>query len=283
MRDKLTASDIANAVSMTRSAHKGPIIVVEGVTDCRLYGKFAADGVRIVLAFSRDSVEKAVAEARSRGDLGVIGIMDADLDRLRGRRRSPPLFCPDGRDLEAMIMSSRALEDVLSEYADGERLEAFEARYGSARDALARASYPLGLLMLVSARDGLGLSFRDVDHSRFVDPRSLAADMGAMIDEVFSRSSQRAAGKAGLIERVEAEEELLDDPWDAIRGHDAVSVLLIGLSGAFGAYNCRSLGEGQLAGALRLAFGWEYFRETALYRDTRAWADAAGAALWVTR
>ena len=40
MIDNLSASDIANEISMMRSVFKGTVLVVEGVTDSRLYSKF---------------------------------------------------------------------------------------------------------------------------------------------------------------------------------------------------------------------------------------------------
>ncbi len=283
MIDNLSSADIANNISMLRSSHKGPIIVVEGVTDCRLYGKFVdKDDVKVISAFSKDNVRRAVTEVWGRRmDRKVIGILDADIDRLCGKTYNPPIFLSDKRDLETMIMSTGALEDVLTEYADPELLDSFEDRYGEVRDVLARSTYPIGLLMFISSRERMGLNFKNIDHSYFINRKTLAIDIRKMIDEVFSQSINKGIGKKELADMISEEEEVLNDPWIAVRGHDAVAVLVIGLSETFGSYNSKGIKSGQLSGSLRLAFGNDYFKETDLFKDTSAWAEKNNFTLWV--
>ena len=281
MFEKLSAQDVSNSVSMLRSAFKGTFLVVEGVTDSRFYGKFAdRDGVRTVIAYSKDNVRRVVTEIRSRGDRAIMGIVDPDLDRLEGRKCLPPLFMTDNRDLESMILKSKALDDVLAEYAEPDLLKKFESENGSVRDAVLRAAYPIGLLMFISKRDSLGLCFKDLEYRTFIDGRTLRIDVRKMMDAVFAASAPVNVSRKALAESIQAEEELLDDPWDAVRGHDAVAILCIGM-GIFGSYNSRGLGEGQLGGALRLAFSADDFKETVLYRETGAWSAKTGNTLWI--
>ena len=40
MKNNLTPFDIANTVRMTRTLHKGAILIVEGTTDIRVYERF---------------------------------------------------------------------------------------------------------------------------------------------------------------------------------------------------------------------------------------------------
>ncbi len=285
MINDLTSSDIANSVSMLRSSHKGPIVVVEGVTDSRLYSKFIdKDEAKMVIAYSKDNVKRSVAEVwEKRNDRKVIGILDADLDRLFGKRITPPVFFSDKRDLETMMLSTGALDDVLAEYADQELLESFEEKYGKVSDVVARSSYPIGLLMYISVKENIGLCFKDINHSMFINRKTLAIDIRRMIDEVFSQSINKGIGKKNLADMIADEEEVLADPWIAVRGHDAVAVLAIGLSETFGSYNSKGMKSGQMSGALRLAFGLDYFRETDLYKDTVAWSEKNNFILWVTQ
>ncbi|MCL2318366.1 MAG: DUF4435 domain-containing protein, partial [Methanomassiliicoccaceae archaeon] len=195
----------------------------------------------------------------------------------------PPIFICDKRDLESMMLSSGALDDVLSEYAEWELLEKFEQNFGKISDVLARSAYPIGLLMFVSAREGVGLSFKDLDHSSFINKKTLSIDVMKMIAVVFAQSVNKGVGKSILADKISEEEETLDDPWNAVRGHDAVSVLAIGLSEIFGSYNSKNIKEGQVNGALRLAFGLDYFKETELYRDTLNWSKKNDLILWITQ
>ena len=281
MFEKLSAQDVANEISMLRPVFKGTFLVVEGVTDARFYGKFAdREGVRTGIAYSKDNVRRVVTEARSRGDRAILGIVDPDLERLEGKKCLPPLFMTDNRDLESMIMKSKALEDVLAEYADPVLMKKFESENGCIREAIFKAAYPIGLLMFISKRDGLGLCFKDLNHRAFIDDRTLRIDVRRMMDAVFGISYNARASRKSLTDSIQAEEELLVDPWDAVRGHDAVAVLVIGM-GVFGAYNSRGLGDGQLSGALRLAFSADDFRDTDLYRDSDAWSGRTGNVLWL--
>ena len=61
-------------------------------------------------------------------------------------------------------------------------------------------------------------------------------------------------GRKALLSRLDDAAQDLEDQWDAARGHDTVSILLIALKKNFGSFNSRGLNEGELGGALRLAF-----------------------------
>ena len=282
MRELLTPEDICNEISMGRAAFDGVYLVVEGVTDSRLYGKFLDKrAATVIVAHSRDNAEKTVREmSRNRRDGRVIGIVDADLDLLKGRRAEPPLFRTDKRDLETMIISSGALDDVVDEYGDTEKVGRFEERRGSIREAVLDASYPIGLLMFISAEMGLGLSFKDLDFRRFIDSRTLSLDARAMVSEVVDSSANHHVSERELFSLLSDRAHALDDRWKAARGHDAVSILLMGLRDGFGSYNAHRLDEGGLGGALRLAFSDADFASTRLYEDTSEWSKSVGATLW---
>ena len=260
MREYITSDDICNQICMERTVFNGTFLVVEGVTDERLFEKFVdKDQVRIIEAHSKDNVRNSVKDmASERRDPRVIGIVDPDLDRLRGKKVRPPLFHTDCRDMEMMIIRSNALQDVLDEYSERDLLDRFTESVGPVRDALVSASYPLGLLMYISQSEGLNLSFKDLDFERFIN----------------------RMGRKALLARLDREAEELENHWDAARGHDTVSILLIALKRNFGSFNSRGLNEGELGGALRLAFSDQCFVGTDLYRDTSEWAAENGVVLW---
>ena len=282
MREFLTYDDICNQMSMERTVFDGVFLVVEGVTDERLFEKFISKGdVRIIEGHSKDNVRSAVKDMRStRGDDRVLGIIDPDLDRLRGRGVKRPLFHTDCRDMEMMLLRSNALNDVLDEYGETDLVEQFTESVGPVRDALVSASYPIGLLMAISQSEGLNLSFKDLEFSRFINVRTLSLNTDAMIDAVIFNSHNCRMSKKQLKAVLLREAEALDDIWEAARGHDTVNILLLALKRNFGSFNARNLGEGELGGALRLAFSDDDFRDTDLYRETSEWARESGVRLW---
>lgn len=285
MRQYLTSSDISNTISMMRTNFDGTILVVEGVTDSRLYSKFTdRKGVRLVVAHSKDKVRTSVNQIHDRrNDKKVIGIIDSDLDRLKHKRAKGPVFMTDCRDAESMMISSDALDDVLAEYADPEKLALFESKFGHVRDRVFAGAYPLGLLMYVSERNGLGLSFKSLDFRTFINIRDLECDIKAMIRESISNTNSDRTSEKYTSRLLHSEMEENHDVKEVCRGHDLVNVLLVGLRDNFGASNARHLREGELGGALRLAYDDEVFAKTQLYKDTKEWCDGVGTPLWNVR
>ncbi len=281
MREFLTTEDICNDLCMRHTVHGGAFLIVEGVTDSRIYGKFIdKEGTQIVVAHSKDNVRNVIRDmAKDRCDVKVLGIMDADLDRLTGRKVSSPLFLTDCRDMEMMAVRSNALNDVLDEYGDREAIENFEKRMGPIRDAVVKASFPIGLLMKVSKERGFALSFKDLDFNSFINQRSLSIDARRMVDEVLVNSRNIPYGTKQILQILNDEARGLDDIWDAARGHDTIKILLIGFR-TFGSYNARHLNEGALGGALRLAYSDSDFRQTRLFTDTEKWAEYNNVRLW---
>lgn len=267
---------------MERTVFDGGYLVVEGVTDSRLYGKFLdKDGSRILIAHSKDNVVRVVKDmSRKRNDRKVLAIIDRDLDLLKGKKIEPPLFGTDCRDMEMMLIRSNALDNVLDEYCEAESIQSFKGRRGDIRDALVDAACPVGLLMYATMKNGLRLSFKNIDFSAIVNPRTLSLDVKAMVVQVLCNSSVERISTKQLYRMLQSEADLLDDPWKAARGHDAIGILLVGLRKGFGSFNARYLDDGSLAGALRLAFDDDDFSSTDLYRDTSEWSSGIGVSLW---
>ena len=270
---------------MMRTGFDGTILVVEGITDSRLYSKFTdRKDVRLVIAHSKDKVRTSVTLLHDkRGDDKVVGIIDSDLDRLKHKRPRGPVFMTDCRDAESMMIVSDALDDVLAEYGDQDKLALFEEKFGDIRDRIMEGAYPVGLLMYVSERNGLGLSFKSLDFKAFIDSRNLECDIRAMINESIANTNSERTSAKYTSRLLSAEMEKNHDMKEVCRGHDLVKVLLVGLRDNFGGSNAKHLREGELGGALRLAYDDDVFVKTQLYKDTKEWCEEVGTPLWNIR
>ena len=282
MRQYLTVADISNTVLMMHSAFKGILMVVEGPTDHRLYGKFTdRSEVRTVIAHSKDNVKGVVREVTGhRGLKEVMGIVDSDLDLLMGRKVSSPLFRTDTRDAESMITSSQSFKEVLWEYADQDRLAQFESRYGPVIERVEDAAYPIGLLMYVSEVENLNLSFKDLEFLDFIDRYSLKCDLNDLCRAVVRNTAApviQARELRILLDEYLQEKHFVDE---VCRGHDLVAIMAIGLRFAFGSDNAQHLRDSALGSALRLSYDIRDFNQTQLYKDTSAWAEGIGHRLW---
>lgn len=282
MRNSLTPTDIANEISMLISSDKDTVLAVEGITDSRLYSKFINnDHVKVVIGHSKSNVRKAVDECwKNRKINSVVGIVDADLDRIQNKKRTPPVFQTDYRDLEIMMMSSPALDDVLIEYADTDALEAFTEKYGPVFDAVISACYPIGLLMYISEKYRLSLCFKTLDFNNFINPKDLQVDEKRLIENILNCTTNPRINRKNLLDILLDESSKEHDPSNYARGHDAVDVLLIGLRYTFGSFNCKNIRCGELSGSLRLAFSDHYFAGTHLYNNTENWAKKKCFKLW---
>jgi hypothetical protein len=282
VREYIRASDIANEISMKRSFFDGSFLIVEGVTDSKLYGKFTDRlTCQIIPAHSKDNVKIAVRDlALRRNYHRILGILDSDLEKLTGIPCRPPVFVTDCRDSDTVMIRSTAFDHVLTEYGDPDKMYTFVNKYGGIRDAVVESCYALGILMYVSDVNDHCLSFKDLDHAAFVDRRGLHTDVNKMVDTVISNSAGPKIDRKTLMAQLNKEMNNERDPWDVCRGHDMISVLSIGLRDVFGSYNCRTIRTGELAGALRLAYDRETFRMTKLFRDTEGWCSANKIKIW---
>lgn len=279
MREYIDQNDVANAVMMVRSGFKGTVVLVEGNTDDRLFGKFLdRKNTRIVVAQSKCNVKSVLAKLKERLNDSIIGIVDADLDRALGKMDEPPLFRTDARDNEAMMFFSRAFDDLLDEYADRDSLGRFEDRYGDVRERIAEACYPLGVLMLISERNDIGLKFKELDFQSFIDRRSISCDVRRMVKEVISATRRYDVREGELLELI-AKEKRYPIQW-ICRGHDLTEIIAIALKNAFGSYNTASVSSAVVAGGLRLAYDFDDFSQTELYRKTKEWMMSKGLSLW---
>ena len=282
MREYIDSRDVANTVMMLATAFDGTIAVVEGVTDRRLYGKFFdKDKVETVIAHSKSNVRNTIRETyKERKFRRVVGIIDADLDRLTGKAHHAPLFLTDTRDSEGMMLNSKAFDDILDEYGDRDRMDRFTDSHGSIKKAIMSAAYPIGLLMYLSDIKGLGFSFKDIDYDYFIDRKSLKCDVRRMIETIMSRSrAARHVSVKNVYQMILTEEE--HDKKDVCRGHDLMAVMAIGLKYIFGANNSRNLNDDILSGSFRLAYDRDDLESTDLYRESSEWCEENDLALWV--
>ena len=123
-----TAHDIANEAHMIRTTgHNRAILIVEGNTDAQVYGRFVNGGkCELIPAASKSKAVDALKLLENGGFDGVLTIVDADFWRLDGiEPNSSNLLLTDSHDLETMILSSDALDNVPSEFGSTSEITKF--------------------------------------------------------------------------------------------------------------------------------------------------------------
>ena len=134
--------------------------------------------------------------------------------------------------------------------------------------------------MYLSYKKGMSLSFKDLNHGMFISRKNLSADITKMVQFVYSQSMGQMYSPAAMADQVREMIKKIDDPWIAVRGHDGVSVLTIGLRHIFGSYNTKYLDDHAVAGSLRLSYSEEMFAKSMLFRLTSDYAKRNNMSLW---
>ncbi len=126
IREHIAPARIANAI-MQDKAYKGCYLIVEGDNDYLCYKKFInTSQCRIRIAYGNPNVIEVISVLESRNYQHVLGIIDADLRRLKNTIPvSSNILLTDSHDLETMLIQSPAFEHVIESYCSKDKYEAF--------------------------------------------------------------------------------------------------------------------------------------------------------------
>jgi hypothetical protein len=264
---------VAAQIRMLRAADKRTILVLEGETDEKALGRFVDEAVcDIEIAFGKSNLLGAFDLLEEEGFPGIVGIVDADFDRILGRQTSLENIClTDCHDLDLTIFSTAALDKYLAEYADEEAMKSFgEPSLADFRSYLLNAVAPLSYCRLVSERDGHRLYFKDLKHENFVDVDDLVVDSEGLCCEIVNRSNTRCASNQ-LRRLIAIEATRIYDPMQLARGHDVAAFLGFALRKKIANRRVQQTWASEIEAGLRLAFEWAHFTTTRLCGCLRSW------------
>lgn len=274
MRELLIGDEIANQIRMTRSQHNGTFIIVEGVTDIRLYQRFmSSEHCWFIPAKGK---EKAVGALRilDRDEfVGVLAIVDADFWRIEdGIFHSPNLFITDSHDIETMMLASPALEKILMEWGSENKIQEFVRQHGKdVRQILLEIGQPVGYLRLVSIEKNLSLKFEGIQFSKFIDRKTLELTVDQLITEVKNKSQRHTLDNTSIEQAIQDVSLSEDDPWNVCCGHDLIGILSFCLTRTLGSNQEQDVKPELLEKILRTAYEYAYFVETNLYKSLNCW------------
>lgn len=275
MIGQIDAHYVAAQVRLVRQADKRTVLVLEGETDARVFDRFIdKEACDIEIGFGRKNVIEAIDLLEDEGFVGVIGVADADFDRLLGVEHNLENLClTDCHDLDLSIFASSALERYLAEHADPKLLSAAcKGDLQEFRRLILTTSLELSCCRLASEKYGLRLYFKDLRHDQYVD-LSLTVDVQLLTNDVIQRSNTRCTvDQLGRL--IVAETDADHDLYQLANGHDVAAVLGIALRKLLGARRVEQTWASEIEAGLRLAFDWEAARGTALFGCLRAWEDS---------
>ncbi|MFI1855684.1 DUF4435 domain-containing protein [Streptomyces sp. NPDC020480] len=252
---------IANEVGMLRSGMKGPIVLVEGTTDTRLFRRLfiPSPRSRVIHCKGKSNLLAAIKLVASRGITGVLGICDADFDRVSGVTSRKGVFPVDHHDTEVMILQSPAFTHFYVELyeRDAEKREIERTR----RRLLGHAS-AIGKLRLWSEQNGGQVGFKGLMAGEYLR-KDGTFDLQACI---VALTADRDLDSSALLSIAQASNGLLEPEISC--GHDLTSLL-----DSDAALRRRSATHGRnvIEKMLRLSFDFQSFSTTQIYVDLRSW------------
>jgi len=268
---------------MLRAADRRTILVIEGDSDeSALYGHVDEAAVNMIPGYGKGIVEPAMAIVNKTKTRDIIAMLDRDLRGLVGVASDSPdnVFYTDYYDLDATVLLSGGLGERLAcNFSNVATVKAVakSLNVASIVQAAIVLALPLGVLRLISVRDGLNLPLQKFPLGAVINDDCTRVDLEAMTRLAINRSS-------GQITRTpnELAAEVLDEVSRINQGdmyccgHDLVKALAIILQKKAGV----SIGHDMLENALRAAFSCNHIKRTKVYMEVGGWAVRSGKMIW---
>ena len=265
-----TPHEIANEIRMIRSQYSGTFLIVEGQDDRLFMESFISRlTCTIEVAEGKENVCDVIDILDKDNFDGVLGLIDADFDRIEGiPDRNHNLVMPECHDLIMMLVRSPALDRTLTELGSRPKLAAFKE---NVLNALINRALPVGYLRLYSLREEINLRFRNMNYSAWINRSSFVADTPALIETVKNHSQRPDLSSSVLAMAIEELYGTVHDPYEICNGTDVIEILSIGLRRVLGNRNAQEVGVEILKSFLRVAYSEQNFSSSDLKRDIEEW------------
>lgn len=247
------------------STFKGVHFLVEGDDDSKFWKPRIAKGkTSIVNCEGKSNLLGASKIIVEQGLSCVAGVYDSDFEHLFGVVHAPDMLTPtDENDLEVTLLTSKALEILLHEYADDALLQAFQTSHGiSVVEHLELVSQEFGKLRLINKQCGHNVDFEHLSPYRFVSQDDWTLDRVGLHSEYAELAditpSRLQIDLASIIPATRA--------WGLCQGHDSVRILAQGLRRTIGK---KQIKEQDLAKVLRIAYSLEMLEQSQMYKTLR--------------
>ena len=274
-------------------------VLVEGGLDRRVYQAILDDVNRCVIIAHYEMGRQEIVDAFPLDEVygpRTLGIIDRDFDyAFPERTYAEGLVVTPTHDVETLVLSTPAFENLLEEYVDPDVRAAFESSCGvPIIETILRAARPIGLLRLHNAQrfdpDKRGMNFKArgtlrVPYEDYVGTKDFSLSLDGLIDWLFYNSdhpsfkdeTETKALKATILAAVAELDSQYSDDWLVCQGHDLVGLIALGLTGAFGSRSgdLKTIIEDlQISMTSPAVLKAEYFHGCPLCDRIREWEDA---------
>lgn len=277
MRNLITPNRTANTIRLQRQSYNGTFLIVEGKYDKLVYQRFIDDNeCRLTVPFETDNKNNIIntIEILEQDNFqGFLAILDADFMIVeQNEPLSSNILLTDTHDLETMILQSPAFNNFLLEFASENKLSMIVQKTGrDVLDTLLEIAVHIGYLRWFSTQNGLNLKFEGLDFKKFINMRNLEFSKSDLIKTVKNNSKRFDINEEHIQSQLEQLRDTDQDPWQICCGHDFINILSISLQRVYGTYNTGQVESIMITRILRLAYEYDYFRKSLLFRSIQDW------------
>jgi hypothetical protein len=247
------------------------VVLVEGDDDTRLYAKFVlpAPHARLLFCEGKPLLLQAMEILDGRGVNGVVGICDADFDRVTGFQVRNNVVLTDHRDAEVSILFSDAFRHVHGELMSAAGSPDYSLAVAELRDTVIDLAVPIGNLRVENHVNQLRLNFKALAPAGYVASDG-SFDVVTYIGDLLDASAGSLATLEELLEVAEGVPAAT--PSQLVSGHDVAALLDTVTARLTG----RSpLGHEVVEAMLRLAYDPAIFSRSDLARALVEWEQRA--------
>lgn len=262
-----SVGDLIAEIKMMQTDFKGFFWLVEGPSDIRFFECRRYKGVALVAAGGKKNViETVTALTQDPVSSKLVGVVDADVDWLKPIENRPSnILSTDPRDLEGLLIRSRSLDKLLSEYAAPQKIENFEAKTKkTVREYVRDVSEKFGKIRAANLLHN-DISLKCLKPQNFILPNKWDYDLDKVYEFCVSR------GAAASTDELKALVAGLPctDAWNYVRGHDAIGILTGGLMTEIGRGG--RIDNSRVESALRIGIEDEEYKLSYISQQLNHW------------
>ncbi|MEZ4524992.1 MAG: DUF4435 domain-containing protein [Desulfobacterales bacterium] len=274
MKDFLRKEDVVGSIRLQLRHPSGADkiwIVVEGETDQKLFSKLI-NGHHVEIEISYGGVNRlleAVAELLKETDR-VLGIRDADFLHLEGKRETGRnIFLTDFHDSEMMLLAcDKAYHAVAAEYLRKEKNPLL------LREKILKSIAFIGGVRWMNNSENLELNFKGLGFGNFYDGKNLSLDEEKCLNEMMKRSPNTK--REMLREEIRLKIKDVSYFLNLCNGHDFQKAFALCVNSD----SNKGVNDAQISKEFRIAYRFEDFQETNLYRQLKDWSDTQARAMF---
>lgn len=266
---------IVSEIIMMETSSKGLYWLVEGPSDIRFFEARKGPAVELIVSGGKRNVIGSI-QALNTNPVSerMLGIVDADIDWLLLADSMPNnVISTDPRDLEGVLLRSSAYIKVLAEFSDPNKVKIFELRQKcTVLEYVRDISIKFGQIRAVNDLNN-GISLRKFRPQAFMQKGAWIYDLEG------AKQSAVDKGVCASVAELNAKIQSLPvvDPWNYVRGHDAVNILAGGMVCEIGRGG--KVDSDRIESVLRSGIEEVEFCQTKLHRSISAWYEAKDASI----